>query len=322
MATRPISEVLTSSDFIYPFLASTTALSSAYFTLPRIYPTTFATEKSRAWILTLLCATTLTIGCIPFIHSHLLLGPHSMAASPLTDSPLARYLCAFFVAYLITDLSIGSVCYPKHIDPMSGWFHHTLYMIMVIGLLGAGVPGGFCTMGLLELPTGVLALGSVNKKWRNDMVFGSTFFATRILYHAYFIQDLYFSFPGRWLWMVLAGVMPMHVVWFQGWVKQQLRLRKKRQAEAEAAKSAGEKVKVGAEDAKATLEVPVDSSEGLVVSVPSTEVVKATSTKRRSPARPRRQGVPKMRSGASLREVDKGLLHQNRFEGLVSVPSA
>ncbi|KAJ3055966.1 hypothetical protein HK097_008575 [Rhizophlyctis rosea] len=303
--TRSVQDVLASTDFILPFILSATSLTAAYITLPRLYPTTFSSEKSRAWLLSAISAITLTIGSIPFLLSHLQLGPASMARSPLVDSLLARSLCAFFIAFLICDLTIGVICYPKQIHPLSGWFHHTLYLVMVVGLLAAGVPGGFCTMGILELPTAVLALGSINKSWRNDMVFGGTFFATRIAIHAYFIQDLYFSFPGRGLWMVLAGVMPLHVIWFRGWILQQLRKKREGTKEEKEEKTVGnEKGAAVVNQSAAVLPLKDDVTEPMMVQMSPLEVIGAGGSKRRSPARNRRP-IPKMRSGVSLQELNR-----------------
>ncbi|KAJ3034255.1 hypothetical protein HDV00_005248 [Rhizophlyctis rosea] len=321
--TRPIVEVLTSPTFILPLALSTTLLTTSYFLLPYLLPKTFSTEKSRAWILTFVAAIIMSLASLPFLHSHILLGRFSMAQSPLVDSTFARWTCGFFVAYLLCDLGLGRALYPSQMNFWSGYFHHTLYTFMVIGLLAAGVPGGFCTMGILELPTAVMALGCLDKKFRNDAAFGATFFLTRIVIHAYFIVDLYYSFPGRGLWMVLAGVMPLHVMWFKGWINQQLRKRGER--ERQKVEILVEKVGKDTVVSLTDMDTPIAKSTILpsdeIPSLPTMEITKAVPTKRRNTPRPRRQQlIPKMRTGASVKE--KSILEQNRFAGLVSVASA
>ncbi|KAJ3057192.1 hypothetical protein HK097_011197 [Rhizophlyctis rosea] len=317
---RSFLEVLTAADFTVPLFLSAFLLISSYATLPRLFPTTFTSEKSRAWILTFIAAITLTLGSLPFLHSHLVLGRASMASSPLVDSTFARSICAFFVAYLLCDLGVGATCYPKQMNFWSGYFHHTLYTFMVLGLLAAGVPGGFCTMGILELPTAVMALGCFNKKWRNDAVFGATFFLTRIMIHAYFIVDLYHSFPGRPLWTVLAGVMPLHIMWFCGWINQQVRIRREKAAlnAAMGEKAAAEKEVDCGESTLKSAEV-LDAEELATAMA----VTKASPRVHKSANRPhRQQRLPRMRSGATLRE--RTPVHQNLFTSHrnLSVPAA
>ncbi|KAJ3282644.1 hypothetical protein HK104_010789 [Borealophlyctis nickersoniae] len=224
-----------------------------------------------------------------------------MAASSLLDSQLARYLCAFFVSYLIFDLALGSVFYPKHVHPLSGYFHHTLYIYMVIALLHYKVPGGFATCGILELPTSIMAVGCFNKKWRNDLLFGTTFFATRIALHAYFIADLYAAFPGRYLWVFLAGVFPLHVMWFRGWITQQTRLRKQRLA----AVVEKERMEAVTEKNSTRAKVVVGPTDG---EIQGWEMVRGPVAASRAISRPkRRRSQPSilLRTGAPVPEILK-----------------
>jgi len=158
----------------------------------------------------------------------------------------------------------------------SGYFHHTIYSIMVVSLLSSRVPGGFCTMGILELPTAIMALGCINKRFRNDNLFGATFFATRIAIHVYFIVDLYLAFPGRYLWMVLAGVFPLHLMWFSGWIKQQIRIRGDGRKQAAAEKVTKEELQGG--------------DVGYMDGKSSRAVVKSTSRRSRKVSKPKRHG--------------------------------
>ncbi|KAI3635780.1 hypothetical protein MIR68_006418 [Amoeboaphelidium protococcarum] len=81
-------------------------------------------------------------------------------------------------------------------------------------------------MAVMELPTLVLSLGHVWKSLRNDKIFGFTFFSTRILFHGCMIYKFYnlkLPIDGPW-WLIVAGIYPLHLYWFNGWVRQQTRL--------------------------------------------------------------------------------------------------
>ncbi|KAI3633333.1 hypothetical protein MIR68_008280 [Amoeboaphelidium protococcarum] len=81
-------------------------------------------------------------------------------------------------------------------------------------------------MAVMELPTLVLSLGHVWKSLRNDKIFGFTFFSTRILFHGCMIYKFYYlklPIDGPW-WLIVAGIYPLHLYWFNGWVRQQTRL--------------------------------------------------------------------------------------------------
>jgi hypothetical protein len=70
-----------------------------------------------------------------------------------------------------------------------------------------------------ELPTVILSLGSYNKKFRNDSLFGLTFFTTRICYHIF----LTYMFRKHSLLLGVAlSALSLHIYWFWNWVKKYL----------------------------------------------------------------------------------------------------
>ena len=60
---------------------------------------------------------------------------------------------------------------------------------------------GFCLFLPMELPTWILAIGSIYPQRRSDVLFGLTFFFTRICYHALLLQ------------LVVGIKAPEHCVW-------------------------------------------------------------------------------------------------------------
>ncbi|TPX64296.1 hypothetical protein SpCBS45565_g05998 [Spizellomyces sp. 'palustris'] len=221
-------DVLSDPQFHVPFGCGALALSAAFFTLPSLFPTHFASEKQRAWIITGLTAVVMTTGSLPFQYSFFFTGPTSLADIPLMDSAFAIGLCGFFASYCVTDLLLGTLFYRSEVHPLSGYLHHSLYGWMSASLVAYHVPGGFCTLSILELPTLVMAIGRINKAWRSDAVFGATFFTTRICLHIYFVIEIWRAWPGRQLYWFLLSVLPLHLLWFKGWVQQQIRMRKEK----------------------------------------------------------------------------------------------
>ncbi|KNC98379.1 uncharacterized protein SPPG_06086 [Spizellomyces punctatus DAOM BR117] len=220
-------DVLSDPRFHVPFGCGALALSAAFFTLPSLFPTLFATEKQRAWIVTGLTALVMTSSSLPF-HYSFFTGSNSLADVSLMDSAFAIGLCGFFASYCVTDLLLGTLFYRSEVHPLSGYVHHSLYAWMVTSLVTYHVPGGFCTLSILELPTLVMAIGRINKAWRSDALFGATFFTTRICLHIYFVYEIWRAWPDRQFYWFLLGVLPMHLLWFKGWVQQQIRMRKEK----------------------------------------------------------------------------------------------
>jgi hypothetical protein len=75
--------------------------------------------------------------------------------------------------------------YRSEIGLLSGWMHHTVYVLILSWVVRSGCTAGFMVFSPAELPTFILALGSVHKPWRLDLPMGLTFFATRIVYFTY-----------------------------------------------------------------------------------------------------------------------------------------
>ncbi|KAJ2030304.1 hypothetical protein IW146_005878 [Coemansia sp. RSA 922] len=190
------------------------------------YSGTFDTEKQLSWVLTFVACIVLTLGSVPYVILTLSQGL-DVSKLVLTDS-FSLVLLGAFLSYLVWDLVLGLIYYKSAITILTGYVHHVLYIGLALFSATHGVSAVFCLMFYNELPTIVLALGSMRKEWRSDILFAATFFCTRILLHSVFLYKFYWYSDVRFLWKLLLLVLPMHLYWFYGTVRLQLRKHKSR----------------------------------------------------------------------------------------------
>lgn len=128
---------------------------------------------------------------------------------------LGKVIVLYFTAYLIMDIYIGKHEYHQFMNTIGGYFHHTMYIIINIISLYIGVYPLYLLHMLSELPTFLIALGSFDSKFRNDDLFGATFFITRIAYHIFLT---YFFRRHTILFYVSMAALCLHLFWFGKWV--------------------------------------------------------------------------------------------------------
>ena len=164
----------------------------------------------------------------------------------------------YFFCFNVMELIYGSIVAPEFLDPVTAWVHHPMFCwIMVTGLTGNIIPFGntflhsvlipilgsehaisnyiqytvlpytsnelfsapFLLSTIEELPTFILALGSVFPSLRSDIFFGSSFFMLRILFHSF----LLYCCPLDSIKAVfIAMSMIMQLLWFAKWTKTYL----------------------------------------------------------------------------------------------------
>lgn len=138
---------------------------------------------------------------------------------------------------LFRDLLVGVIHYRAHVHPLSGWLHHSLYIWIVQLTINHAWSHIFCLCAVMELPTAILALGTISPaRFRSDAWFGFTFFLTRIFLHVCFIVA-YAKEGNRTILVegsyipsvVLACAFPMHAMWFTNYIKGVLRRSKRAQ---------------------------------------------------------------------------------------------
>jgi len=134
---------------------------------------------------------------------HVVLG--SFPASSLSPPPHSSTICRY---------------YPSQIHLLSGWVHHCFYLGVLAWALHSHFSLGFCLFLPLEIPTFILAVGSIYPQRRSDWLFGMTFFITRICYHLWlFVLVREIKDPRLPVWVVIAVTFCLHIYWFGLWWK-------------------------------------------------------------------------------------------------------
>ncbi|KAJ3103223.1 hypothetical protein HDU97_010287 [Phlyctochytrium planicorne] len=221
-------QLFTTPTFIQPLLICLALQPVLYLSLTFLFPKTFNTPKQKAWILTAFSSLVMTVASFPYLWDFFTTEYGLDSAACMGWEKWSHAICAFFVSYCLGDLIVGHVMYRSEMNPWSGYFHHTLYTFMVSNLTQLHLGPAFILFGILELPTLLMAMGSIHKPLRNDLLFGFTFFTTRLAFHAYLTFHLgVIAFPYTTIFLYPLSVMPLHVMWFSGWIKQQRRIMKK-----------------------------------------------------------------------------------------------
>eukprot|EP01039_Chlorochromonas_danica_P002972 gene2969-3240_t len=176
------------------------------------------TEKSKSWIVMLISSTVLSIvGIIYAFYGEFVTG--WTIEFLYAQESFSRSVLLFFLASNIMDIALGLLYYPKQMELLTTYFHHTFYVAFITGLLSAGYSRGFMLCFFMEIPTFFLALGTVWSSMRSDLSFGVSFLFTRLLYNAYMVYRLYSLHYVPVIWKICLAVLGLHVFWFSKWVK-------------------------------------------------------------------------------------------------------
>lgn len=171
-------------------------------------------EKQVSWYLTLVSSLICTIVSIPFVIQFF---HHDLDMELLaTDNQFHTGFICFFSSYLILDLGLGYIYYRNRITLATGWVHHLFYIVLLTWFLRLQVSSLFTATSILELPTLILAAGSMQHEWRSDFLFGSTFFILRLVAHAWMMVNLKKYHRIEFMWIVALVIYPLHIYWFYG----------------------------------------------------------------------------------------------------------
>ncbi|CAO1618801.1 unnamed protein product [Jaminaea pallidilutea] len=204
--------------------------------------------KRRAWILTTFNGVITSLAALPFLWDLLVAGFDLHAIRFRT--PFARTVCAFFVAYLLSDLGLGSVYYRKLINLSSGWIHHTVYTGLFLFWVHKGWDHIVVMACIFELPTFIMGIACIHPPLRSNVAFTTTFFLTRVFMHLGLILSAVSPHGraaprvnGSWGPSVsLVVTYPMHLWWgYKCILSVRRRMHKRRlAARAEREKTANE----------------------------------------------------------------------------------
>lgn len=199
--------------FLYSFLT----LIVAY----HVFAPLCSTVKQRSWILTTISSAVMSLSSLPLFFQYVdFRGDLRGIRSTFWTESTGR----FFQAYLVADLLMGVIYYRSKINLLTGWIHHTLYIFIVEYASRMGWSHLFTLCAVMEVPTFVLAIASLNPRFRSDVVFALSFFATRIVLHLFLCASMVVSRhtvtndsygPG----VIMACVFPLHAFWFYGCLK-------------------------------------------------------------------------------------------------------
>jgi hypothetical protein len=177
------------------------------------------TEKQISWLLTFASSVVCTAISLPYYVRFWRSGWDMQLLG--LDSSVHTSLVCFFITYLVMDLTLGSMYYKSRITIATGWIHHSIYIVILFWLMRSRSSSFFTVNAILELPTVILAVGSMRASWRSDFLFALSFFALRLVYHAWMITSVKQHHRIESLWLVAVLVFPLHVYWFYGIVQLQ-----------------------------------------------------------------------------------------------------
>jgi len=186
------------------------------------------TEKQQAYILSIKSSLVLFILSLYSNYKFFQSGFDFSKFHDLSDNTqrlLEQISVIFLASYLVMDTYLGNKFYHSYMTNLSGYPHHIIYTVISCICLYSGWYPLFLLYLVAELPTFILAIGSFNKRYRNDNLFGFTFLSTRILYHIFLTYKLInhtrFSVWSRFLLTSLASlILTVHLHWFRTWVKK------------------------------------------------------------------------------------------------------
>lgn len=191
--------------------------------------------KQLAWVISLLNSFVMSVSGIiyaivilPKIVIPLLkfdLDPMMVFHAPMTN--FSAFQAMWFGIANALDLALGTLFYPKHLHILTAWVHHTIFIWVMFAastgntLFYHTTPfySGFAIVAIEEIPTFLLALGSIFPMLRTDLGFGISFFLLRIVYHGgFFISAFYFIHDIEpMVAFLFAGTLLLHLHWFSTW---------------------------------------------------------------------------------------------------------
>jgi hypothetical protein len=133
--------------------------------------------------------------------------PHQLEVVSITAT-------LYFMAYLLFDITFGTLYYKRYMELLTGYIHHVVYLFISMYALITNNTYIYMMFFVEELPTFVLCLGKCNPQYRNNNLFGYSFLFLRILYHSVLIFVL---LQDRATVLLALFPLGLHVHWFSRW---------------------------------------------------------------------------------------------------------
>lgn len=197
-----------------------------------------AAMKRLSWVLTCVNSFALTVIGAMYAY-HKLKVPITYGSLHGLDN-VSQLVALWFALFNLTDLVFGTVVYPEHMDPVTAYIHHPLYIyimyasstghygyhpLTLLPIVSDGFAPIFLLMCIEELPTFILGIGTVFPALRLDVGFGLTFFLVRIVYHGYVLVQAVRAGVQPLVTGLFCLTMAMHLYWFYGWTVSYLKKR-------------------------------------------------------------------------------------------------
>lgn len=173
-------------------------------------------QKQKAYILSLKSSLTMLFGSL--YSNYIYFTQWSTMKDYLAkENFVDELLTIYFISYLIVDIVLGTIYYRKYLNNLSGYPHHIVYIIVCFMSLHQKSYKLFMLYMICELPTFILALGSYDERYRQNKLFGITFFLTRIVHFIYISSHVF----NNTLYVSIAcSILSVHVFWFYNWCKK------------------------------------------------------------------------------------------------------
>jgi hypothetical protein len=185
-------------------------------------------KRKMAWVISLLNSFVLTFSAGSYFLMHIPSFIKDGRSAFHTVNDVSALIAIWLCLANIYDLLFGLIFYRKYLDPLTAYVHHTLYVwITLVSVFGTdGVyqyepfAGGLAALLVEELPTLLLALGSVFPSMRTDLGFGVTFLMFRVLFHAAMMTYSVYSGVSTLVTVLYSITMTMHLFWFVSWARK------------------------------------------------------------------------------------------------------
>ncbi len=87
-------------------------------------------RRKRAWLLAPVAATVLSLYGTMLAFKLLRSTPQEFAFLVSSDPSMSRECLIFFAVEMLLDLALGFFEYPEHLSPITGYFHHTFFLVV------------------------------------------------------------------------------------------------------------------------------------------------------------------------------------------------
>lgn len=208
--------------------------ASAFVLVVTVGIVAFRDSKRRAWCITLvnsaimiLAGAVYTVIKFPQFRRIFAFEENDVSIFHGRDDFSVIISCIFGSATLL-DLILGFIFYRDKLDIVTSYIHHSLFTWLMFYAVTGNFFGeelspftqGYLFMVIEEVPTFILALGSIFPQLRSDIGFGVSFFAFRIMFHVCMTASAIFYNPtDRPIYCVMIISLCMHLNWFYKWWK-------------------------------------------------------------------------------------------------------